>query len=186
MILTKQQFVSAMPGCVSRINKFWPHVQDAMTRAGITEPKDIAAFIATIGHESLDFRYMEELASGAAYQGRADLGDTAPGSGVLYKGRGPIQITGLYNYQKFSAWSGYDAVNQPQLLTDPFIGCLSAGWFWTVNGLSAIANTGDFLRVSIRVNGRNRVTGLPNNWDDRKARFQTACSVLLPQLQEAA
>ena len=46
-----------------------------------------AAFVAQIGHESGQLKYSEEIASGKAYEGRKDLGNTQQGDGVKFKGR---------------------------------------------------------------------------------------------------
>jgi putative chitinase len=84
-----------------------PHLQFAMDEAGINSKLRIAAWLAQLAHESGEFRYMEELADGSAYENRADLGNTLPAAkiaaaaqnstpGKFYKGRGPIQLTRLF------------------------------------------------------------------------------------------
>lgn len=129
--------------------------------------KDHKAYLYLLGqlmHESCDFKYMEEIASGKAYEGRKDLGNTSPGDGVKYKGRGPIQVTGKANYKriydKFFVPNGleeYNIVEKPELGSDPNIGSLmSIGWFViTENGKKAIAaiNAYDIKKATKYING---------------------------------
>ncbi len=68
-----------------------------MNENGINTPLRRVHFFAQIGHESKELIYSEEIASGRAYEGRFDLGNTQPGDGVRFKGRGLIQITGRAN-----------------------------------------------------------------------------------------
>lgn len=113
--------------------------------------KDHKAYLYLLGqlmYESGNFKYMEEIASGKAYEGRKDLGNTSPGDGIKYKGRGPIQVTGKANYkriyEKFFVPNGleeYNIVDNPELGSDPNIGSLmSMGWLVvTENGKKAIS-----------------------------------------------
>lgn len=107
-----------------------------MPKYGIDTNKEVAAFIAQIGHESGQLRYVEELASGKAYEGRKDLGNTQVGDGIKFKGRGLIQITGRANYTQLSKDLGEDFVKNPSLLSTPKYAVQSACWFWNKNKLN--------------------------------------------------
>lgn len=102
----------------------------AMERAG-WGPTEQALFLAQITHETGNFQYMEEIASGAAYEGRRDLGNTQPGDGMRYKGRGLIQVTGRANYEKIGKMLGLDLVNNPELVAnDPKVAVDASMAWW--------------------------------------------------------
>jgi putative chitinase len=131
---------------------------------GIMEsPLRLAHFMAQLVHESGTFRYMEEIASGQAYEGRADLGNTQPGDGKRYKGRGPIQITGRANYRRFGRKIGIDIENAPEIAANPSIGLHLALEYWRDRKLNDLADRDDVEGITRRING-----GL-NGFDDRKA-----------------
>lgn len=123
----------------------------------------LAHFMAQLVHESGSFRYMEEIASGSAYEGRADLGNTQPGDGVRYKGRGPIQITGRENYQYFGRKIGIDIESNPSIAAVPSIGLHLALEYWRDRGLNALADRGDVEGITRKINGGT------NGLADRKA-----------------
>ncbi|WP_151738203.1 glycoside hydrolase family 19 protein [Acinetobacter junii] len=124
-----------------------------------------AHFIAQLTHESGNFRYMEEIASGKAYEGRKDLGNVLAGDGVRFKGRGPIQLTGRANYQKYGRALGIDFESHPELVSIPSIGLLVACKYWTNNGLNELADSDDITTISLRINGGT------NGIEDRKAKL---------------
>lgn len=119
-------------------------------------------FLAQLAHESGNFRYMEEIASGAAYEGRKDLGNVNKGDGVRYKGRGPIQLTGRANYRRYGQQLGIDFENNPEIVAIPSVGLLVACKFWADNNLNALADQDDVATITRRING-----GL-NGFEDRK------------------
>lgn len=119
-------------------------------------------FMAQLTHESGNFRYMEEIASGKAYEGRKDLGNIYAGDGVRYKGRGPIQLTGRANYRKYGQQLGIDLENNPEIVALPSMGLMVACKFWSDNGLNALADKDDMVAVTRRINGGT------NGLEDRK------------------
>jgi len=123
----------------------------------------LAHFMAQLMHESASFRYMEELASGQAYEGRADLGNTQPGDGKRFKGRGPIQLTGRANYRKFGRRIGIDLERHPEIAAIPSIGLHTALEYWRDRGLNALADADDVLAITRKINGGT------NGLADRKA-----------------
>lgn len=164
----------------------------AGTGAGLTRPVRLAHYLAQLAHESGGWVYDREVwgntPAQARYDVRTDLGNTAArdGDGYLYRGRGPIQLTGKANYRKFTTWAQMldeaapDFVLQPDLLnTDPWEG-LAPIWFWDRNGLNAYADRGDVLAVSNGINrGNPASTKAPNGLADRKAKYLRAALVLL-------
>ena len=169
MAITAPQLVEIYDCTFERANRFCQFLNEAMGRFDINSPERQAAFLAQVGHESGRLRYVEELASGRAYEGRADLGNSEPGDGVRYKGRGLIQITGRGNYAKASEALDVDFIGEPELLERPGYACLSAAWFWATHGLNELADTGDFRKITRRINGG--FNGLADRlalWDDAK------------------
>lgn len=130
-------------------------------------------FLAQVGHESGQLRYTEELASGKAYEGRVDLGNTLPGDGVKYKGRGLIQITGKRNYALASLGLSLPLLEKPELLSQPEAAAESAGWFWMNSKLNSCCDKNDFKGLTKRINGGY------NGLADREKLFERAKKVIV-------
>jgi putative chitinase len=113
----------------------------------------LAHFLGQLIHESGSFRYMEEIASGAAYEGRADLGNREPGDGKRYKGRGPIQITGRANYRYYGRKIGIDLERHPEIAAKPSIGLHLALEYWHDRKLNALADADNLEGVTRKING---------------------------------
>lgn len=153
MGITADQLRAVMPYANRRIDMFLAPLNAAMAEFEINTPARQAAFLAQIAHESGELRYVRELASGAAYEGRADLGNTQPGDGARFRGRGLIQITGRANYSRCGLALDLDLLDHPELLEEPANACRSAAWFWHNAGLNALADAGHFRLITKRING---------------------------------
>ncbi|WP_338148230.1 glycoside hydrolase family 19 protein [Pseudomonas lundensis] len=169
-----------LPNAGQSAGVFVPVLNTAMVRFQIIGTKRVAAFIAQIGHESGQFRYVRELGSDQ-YLSKYDtgslakrLGNTpeADGDGQKYRGRGLIQITGRANYIACGEALALDLINQPELLEKPQHACMSAAWFWASRGLNTLADAGQFDKITLRINGGQ------NGAADRQALYARALKVL--------
>lgn len=155
--ITLNQLLASMPGLSkSRAEQMLPFMNSAMNEAAISSCPRKAAFLAQLGHESASLVYMEEIASGAAYEGRRDLGNTQPGDGKRFKGRGPIQLTGRANYVAAGNALKLNLVGNPTTVATPAVGFRTSSWFWNSKGLNAFADKRDlasFREITRRING---------------------------------
>lgn len=172
-MLTKEQLQHIYKSAPSKlIDLFLPHLQNTFDEFEINTPQRKQMFLAQIGHESGELKWVKELASGKAYEGRLDLGNKAPGDGVRYKGRGLIQITGKHNYVLVSLALGIPCVETPELLETPENASRSAGWYWYKKNLNSLADAGRFELITRRING-----GL-NGYADRMKLLHRAREVM--------
>ncbi len=172
--MTLEELKKIIPYAGPRAGVFYDPLTKAMDEFDIDTPARKAAFLAQIAHESGSLKYVREIASGEAYEGRSNLGNTEPGDGVRFKGRGLIQITGRANYRDCSlALFGDDRLlRNPELLEAPEAACRSAAWFWKSRALNDLADTGAFKAITRAINGGY------NGYADRLAYFQRATQVL--------
>ena len=159
------------PG-ISKPGVFLPLLNKYMPEYGINGKLRQAAFLAQILHETGSFRWLHELASGKAYEGRKDLGNTVKGDGERYKGRGCIMITGRANYAKYGRLMGIDLIKFPNKLEEPENAVWSACIYWNEMNLNVYADKGDMKTITKRING-----GL-NGYDDRMKFYKRAKEVL--------
>ncbi len=153
-LITQEQLIAIAPYSKrDQLALLLPHLNFTMQRYNITTPLRKAHFIAQIAHESDAFNTNEEYASGAAYEGRKDLGNTKVGDGVKFKGRGLIQVTGRSNYAACGQALGVDLITNPQRLAEYDLACLSAGWFWDKMRLNGDADADDVMTITRLING---------------------------------
>ncbi|SHU67606.1 Predicted chitinase [Mycobacteroides abscessus subsp. abscessus] len=183
-------------------------LSDAMRGAGMQSPESRGAFLATFGEESGELNFWTEIRSesdathmyGPEYAGvtfppnsfdgvpypytntSQELGNTQPGDGYRYIGRGPIQLTGRGNYARAGQDLGIDLENNPELVATPDVGFKVATWFWnnhpatlpdgSVVPLNQAAEMGELKAVTKAINGG--LTG----FESRLNYFNTAVEVL--------
>jgi len=153
------------------VTRFGDRLVAKMAARAIDTPLRRAHFLAQVGHESGELVFTEEIANGQAYEGRRDLGNTEPGDGPRFKGRGLIQLTGRANYQRYGTALGMDFLtgdNARRLATDPDLAADVACWFWTTHGLNDLADRDDIEAITRRING-----GL-NGFPDRQRQLTRA------------
>ena len=191
--VTLAQLQAIMPLARARASTFLPALNSTMTEFGITTPARQASFLAQLAHESgqllhmrelwgptpSQFRYERDFAAAWPPKTRTDrnqlpfdLGNSQAGDGSRFRGRGPIQITGRANYAACGKALGLDLLTKPELLEQIVNACRSAGWFWQSRGLNALADAGDQVAVSKRINGGT------NGLAERLEYFKVAQQVL--------
>lgn len=149
----------------------------------ITTEKRLAHFIAQGCHETGGFRYFVELGGPsycAKYDDRSDLGNCKPGDGYRFRGRGIFHLTGRANYRSFGKLTGIDLEAHPEKAADPEVSVLIACHYWRSRDLNIAADHDDCERVSAKINGRNRKTGLPNHLPERQAITDRLKGLLIP------
>lgn len=152
---------------VGYLNKYMPKYE-------VNNYLRVCHFLAQAAHEAASFRTLEEYASGAAYEGRKDLGNVQRGDGVRYKGRGIFQLTGRANYRAIGAKIGMDLENNPELAESPEVSVLTALEYWRSRNLNKWADEDNVERITRLING-----GL-NGFEDRK-KYLARCKQVIPK-----
>lgn len=168
----------------------------------IDTPERIAGFIAQCAHESNNFTVLEENLNYSAeglnkifpkyfvkagrdaakfarkpeqianvvYGGR--MGNTQPGDGWLFRGRGVIQLTGRDNYTAFGMTLNKSAEQVVEYVQTKQGAIESACWYWNSRNINKTADAGDIVAMTKLINGGT--IGL----EDRKKHYNHALAVL--------
>lgn len=138
----------------------------------INTPLRRCHFWAQAAHESGGFRYMHEnwgpTEAQKKYEGRKNLGNTQPGDGYLFRGRGIFQLTGRANYAQMAKILGRDLIQNPDLAATPEVAMEIACEFWKTRKLNALADQDDVVGITKKINGGT------NGLQERKAALVTA------------
>jgi putative chitinase len=155
---------------------------EAFAKNGIDTPQRAAMAVAQLAHESMGFRTTQELGDDAYftehYENRASLGNTQPGDGARFHGRGYIQVTGRTNYEAISKALHVDFVHHPDKLATPKYAAMASALWWKTHGCNQLADSGDFTALTERINGGT------NGLEARLAYYERAKHVakdLVPQ-----
>ncbi|QCP49137.1 glycoside hydrolase family 19 protein [Trinickia violacea] len=178
--MTLDEFKNAAAISAELAQRWHPEIDAAMFDFAIVKPARVAAFIAQTGHETLGFTLTRELwgptPAQQAYEPPSrkarDLGNVRAGDGRRFLGRGLIQITGRANYLACGLALGVDLETAPELLEHEPWAARSAAWWWEQHGCNALADSGNFVALTQRINGGT------NGLDDRMRRWAIAKEVL--------
>ena len=168
-----KDFLLACKVSAVKANTYAPIISAFAEDFGINNRLRVCHFFGQILHESCLLRYTEEIATGAKYEGRRDLGNTHAGDGKKYKGRGLLQITGRYNYAELTTAFKADQVDflqNPEVLSEPIWAVKSAMWWWCKHDLNRRADENDIQRITKTINGGY------NGITSRKYYFNQACN----------
>ncbi len=178
------QLMSPTSLSTERLAELLPAYSQCLVECDCDTGPRIAMHGAQLGHESVGLRYFVELwgptAAQSGYEGRVDLGNTQPGDGYRFRGRGPVQVTGRHNYTVLSQWA-FDQglvpsptffVDDPDQLASDTYGFIGVTWYWTTQRpMNDAADAHDIVRATQYVNGgQNGIT-------DRTNRYQHALSL---------
>lgn len=150
------------------IDGFAASLDQCAVRAVLTSKQRLAHFLSQTAHESAGYQTTVEYASGAAYEGRRDLGNVVPGDGKRYRGRGLIQLTGRANYSTYGAALGIGLEGNPPLAAVFPYAAMTAAEYWTKRKINVAADANDVVRVTKLINGGT------NGLEDRKVRLARA------------
>jgi putative chitinase len=131
---------------------------DTLAKFQIDSELRVAHFLAQTCEESDGYCTTVEYASGAAYEGRADLGNTQLGDGVRFEGRGLIQLTGRANYDQYGDLLQLDLVGDPDLASEPATSLLIACEYWQQHKLNAFADQDDIETITRRIMAASMVS----------------------------
>jgi len=200
--MTVEQLVSAGLAPQAKAEEVIGALNAACAQFDISTPLRVAGFLSQICQESDRFRLTVENLNYSAqgllatfpkrvtpeqaqqlahhpeaignhiYCNRIGNGPESSGDGYRFRGRGYIQLTGRDNYAAFGKSINHDVTTTPDLVAEPCWAALSAAWFWQTHGLNELADTGDIVAITKRVNGG--ILGL----DGRKKYYEAAKQML--------
>lgn len=164
------------------------HLNQLFEKYEINTPQRIAAFLSQAATETDGFVWLSEAAWCSDKKAREycqryepgtekgkKLGNTHLGDGYLYRGRGIFQLTGRYNYERYSKILGIDISGNPDILSsNVHLACLTACEYWNQKNLNEWADKGSLRKITSTINGGH------NKYEERKKYYNTLMFQLLP------
>ncbi|AXH48786.1 lysin A [Mycobacterium phage Steamy] len=149
----------------ARAAEILPAVSAGLLASGCTTTARIAMWLAQVGHESVSFKYTEEIAKNGRY---------AP-----YIGRTWIQITWDYNYRAFGKWCFEQGlVTDPEVFVRDWLSLaelkwagIGAAWYWTQARGTQINDAADRRDLN---EATRLINGGYNGLSDRQTRYNLA------------
>ena len=204
MIFTKERLRALCPQPESLLlDRIATALEAEAAKSGVDTLLRRAHFIAQLAHESGGFKRLvenlnysaerievvfpklkdragelarnPEALANAAYGGRKDLGNSSPGDGRRYRGRGLIQLTGRDNYREAGVALGLELVGNPNQAAEPDIAVRVALWFFESRDCNDLADRDDVEAVTRRING-----GL-NGLADRRRLTEAAKTIFVDE-----
>jgi putative chitinase len=178
--MTRDDFLAAAQLSDALVERWYAPLHAAFEEFEIATPARVSAFIAQAGHETLGFTLVRELwgptTAQLAYEPpsrkAAELGNVRSGDGQRFRGRGLLQITGRANYAACGAALGVDLEGQPEQLEQAPAAARASAWWWHRHGCNALADIGDFVALTRRINGGvNGLSDRQRRWEIAKAAF---------------
>lgn len=169
--LSASEIASAIGARSGAVAARWPDLQSALRSVGATDMSSQIAVLATVATEvGSSLRPINEYGGAAyftqMYQGRTDLGNTHPGDGAKYHGRGYIQITGRTNYTNYGRQIHQPLQSRPGLALRPGVAAQVLARYFKGRHVFATARAGNWRGVRYEVNGGyngwSRFQGLVN------------------------
>jgi hypothetical protein len=150
--------IAEATGCPpANVARFWPGIQAACLANGLTDRASIIAVVATVATEVGAFEPIPEFGTPERftklYEGREDLGNTEPGDGIRYHGRGFIQLTGRANYRSYGEKLAVALEAEPDLALEADVAAGVLARYFKDRKIAADARTGDWEQVRRKVNG---------------------------------
>ena len=180
-MITQEQFIKATNADAGNTQRHWPSLLAAMEQYQINTPQRVAIFLANVLHETqllhrftenlnysadgllrtwphrfdkesaLQYERKPELIANLVYAGR--MGNTEPGDGWKFRGRGMFMTTGRQGYMLAGKTFGIDLIENPDLITQPPYAAKSAAYYWNLNRLNLAADREQLRAIRVAING---------------------------------
>jgi predicted chitinase len=138
------------------VDEVAPHLEKEFERGSLNTPERQAQFLANAAVETAGFTTLVEFGNDQyfrRYDGRKDLGNTKPGDGARFKGRGIFDLTGRANYAAEGKKLGVDLLANPELAATGQYATAIAVDYWLSHGCNDLADKGETVAIRRKING---------------------------------